>query len=101
MFGTRANGERVPVAIVKNGVLEIKDLDLYAEATADPGDVGKVLGRKRITEDGVQTLIVGLEGDRGVKVGSLLRKYLGWTWKAALDRHSKEKPLLQPNKEPQ
>ena len=96
IYGTRANGDRVPVATVKNGALEIKDAGLYREVMAEPGNMGEVLASKRITEDGIQAVIGGLEGDRGTKVGNLLRKYLGWTWKAALDAHSKEKPLLKP-----
>jgi hypothetical protein len=98
LYGTRPNGERVPAATVKSGAVEVTDPALYAEAMSGPGDMGEVLATKRITEDGIQSLVDSLDGERGTKVGNLLRKYLGWTWKAALDAHSMEKPLLKPEK---
>jgi hypothetical protein len=99
VFGTRASGERALAATIRNGTLEIKDTDLFAEAIAKPGNAGKLLAGRRISEHSIQAVIDGLDGDRGIMVGSLLRKYLGWTWKAALDAHSKEKALLRSKEE--
>ncbi len=96
VFGTRPNGERVLVATVENGALAIREPSLFGEVMAGPGDAAEVLAKKRITEDSIQALTQDLSGDRATKIRNLLRKYRGWTWKAALDHHSKQKPLLKP-----
>jgi hypothetical protein len=100
MYGTRATGERVPAAVVRNGVLEVKDPELFQQLMAGPEDTAQVLAATRITEEQITEITANLDASRAEKVGNLLRKYLGFTWKAALDAHAAEKPLLQPDSPP-
>ena len=100
IFGTRPNGDRVRAATVKDGEVLPLDPELFKEVLADPGQTGNVLAQKRITEEGIQACTSALEGDRATTIGNLLRRYLGWTWKSALDAHSKEPPLLRPKDAP-
>jgi hypothetical protein len=96
LYGTKANGDRVPVADVKNGALTIHDPVMFADVVAGPGEIANVLATKRISEEGITELTAGLDASRARMVGNLLRRYIGWTWKSALDAHSAEMPALQP-----
>jgi hypothetical protein len=59
-------------------------------------DAYVLLANTRITEDGIQALIAGLDSIRAAKVAGVLRRYLGWTWKSALDTHSTDAAPVQP-----
>jgi hypothetical protein len=100
LFATKPNGERVPIASVKNQSLSVLDPQLYSEVTAHPGNAHRVLATKRITEESIQQLTAGLDAARAIKVGNILRRYLGWTWQAALDAHSTDMKPLQPTGSP-
>src|SRR6185503_6867049 len=94
LYSAKPNGERVLVAAVNNGTLTIADAVLFREATTAPGDAGNLLASTRITEDAIASLVSGLDATRAQKIGNLLRRYIGWTWKAALDAHAAEQPPL-------
>ncbi len=92
LFATRPSGERVEIANVSGGKLNIADEGLYAEVTAGPGEQAELLATKRITSDAIDQVTKDLPPDRKAKVAEILGKYEGWTWRAALDAHSAEKP---------
>jgi hypothetical protein len=37
-------------------------------------------------------MTASLSPERAAKIRGILEQYEGWTWKAALDAHSREKP---------
>lgn len=96
LFATKPNGERVPAAGVKDGTLSIKEPNLYADAIAGPQDIPQVLANRRITPESLEELTAGLDPTRAAEVKGVLNKYLGWTWKAALDAHSVERAQAPP-----
>jgi len=91
LYGTKPTGERVPVATVKNGALTISDAEMYQSAIAGPDAIPEIVGKSRITESAIQNFTKDVPGDRRTMMQNLLRKYLGWTWRDALDAHAKEK----------
>jgi hypothetical protein len=92
LFATKPSGERVEIANVSGGKLNIADEGLYAEVTAGPGEQAELLATKRITSDAIDQVTKDLPPDRKAKVAEILGKYEGWTWRSALDAHSAEKP---------
>jgi hypothetical protein len=95
LFATKANAERVPIATVKEGALSIQEQVFFDDVVAGPGEIVNVLATKRITEQGITELTSGPDASRGQKVGNILRRCLGWTWKTALDAHSQEAATLK------
>ena len=91
LFGTKPTGERVPVASVKNGALTVSDAELYQSAIAGPDAIPEIVGKSRVTEAAIQQFTKDVPGDRKAMTQNLLRKYLNWTWRDALDAHAKEK----------
>src|SRR3569832_827929 len=96
LYGTKPTGERVPVATVKNGALTKIDAEMYADAVAGPEQIPEQIGKKRITEQAIQEFTKDAPGDRRTMMQNLLRKYIGWTWRDALDAHAKEKSPVTP-----
>ncbi|HEY0988180.1 MAG TPA: avirulence protein, partial [Kofleriaceae bacterium] len=94
LYGTTSSGQRVEVATVIAGKLTNKNPDLYAMAVADGTSAADALAKTRITGSSIDEMLKDLPADRAAKVGPILRKYEGWTWKAALDAHSAEKPKV-------
>lgn len=97
LYGARDDGARVPVATIENGALRVHDDALFTAATSRPGDMSDYLASVRLTDDVISILTDPLPADRRVMVAAILRKYQGWTWKAALDAHSSQRPPLQPD----
>ena len=101
LFGTKPTGERVPVATVKNGGLTVSDAEMYQSAIAGPDAIPELVGKSRITEPAIQDFTKDVPGDRRTMMQNLLRKYIGWTWRDALDAHAKEKsPATAPKPVP-
>jgi hypothetical protein len=92
LYGTTPSGQRIEIATVSAGKLTVKNDDLFALAIADGTNAADALAKQRITSAAIDEIIRDLPADRAAKVGAILRKYEGWTWKAALDAHSVEKP---------
>jgi hypothetical protein len=91
LFGTRPSGQRVEIANIVGGKLTVIDEDLYKVARASVDEIAELLAKKRITSRSIDELTAELPPDRQAKVGAILRKYEGWTWRSALDAHSVEK----------
>jgi hypothetical protein len=89
LYGTRPNGDRVEIATTIGGKTTILDDVLYKAATLPPKTS---LASVRITPEAIDAICKDLPADRAVKIREILQKYQGWTWKAALDAHSLEKP---------
>jgi hypothetical protein len=92
LYGTRADGQKVKVAQVVAGELTIFEPAMYMEVTAKPGAAEASTASKRITEKVIQEQTAGLDPARALTVRRILRRYLGMTWKEALDAHSAAKP---------
>lgn len=101
LFGSKPTGERVPVATVKDGKTAIHDQELYEQAIAGPEKVPELVAKKRITEAAIEQLTAEIPGDRRTMMQHLLRKYLGWTWRDALDAHAKERSPIIKKKVPE
>lgn len=95
LFGTRPSGQRVEIANIVGGKLTVIDENLYKVARANGDEIAELLAKKRITSQSIDELVAELPSDRQAKVGAILRKYEGWTWKSALDAHSVEKPPVK------
>jgi len=50
------------------------------------------LQRTQITAEMIDRITASLEPERAREIRAILEHYLGWTWKAALDAHSMERP---------
>ena len=86
------SGERIKVAEVTAGKLSIFDETLFAKATGKGSRAeAKVTSETVITVELINRFTFALEPKRAQFVRSVLQKYLGLTWKAALDAHSLEK----------
>ncbi len=93
LFATKSSGERVEVVSMVGGKETVKDAELFADVMAgDAAAMSEALAKKRITSDAIDQVTKDLPADRKTKVGEILGKYEGWTWRAALDAHSAEKP---------
>jgi hypothetical protein len=90
LYGTRANGDRVLIGQVKGNEYIPVDAELSAVALS-PGGPVDAIAKTRITEAAIDNLTTELTGDRGAMIRNLLRKYIGWTWKDALNAHSRER----------
>lgn len=101
LYGARDDGARVPVATVERGVCNVHDEALFAAATSKAGDMSDYIATVRLTDDVIAVLTERLPPERRAKVAAILRKYQGWTWKAALDAHSVQRPPLQPDDSPE
>lgn len=99
LYAATPSGERVKVARVIAGKLDVLDGELFAKAIAQSGEEAGMTGDTPITEDLIERMTANLDPKRALTVRSVLRKYLGETWKAALDAHSTEKPPAQTQKE--
>jgi hypothetical protein len=89
LYSATPTGERIEIAFMKDGELTIKEPALYDRAMLRPETE---LDRVRITRDAIDALTRNLDPERAAKVRAILEKYEGWTWKSALDAHSREKP---------
>jgi hypothetical protein len=87
LYATTARGDRVEVATIDGGHRTIKDGKLYWQATEAPENS---LRTARITRESTLELTHHLPSERAANVRGILVKYEGWTWKAALDAHSRE-----------
>jgi hypothetical protein len=94
LYGTTSSGQRVEIATITGGKLTIKNDELYALAISKDASAKDVFAKTRITASAIDEMIQDLPADRAAKIGPILRKYEGWTWKAALDAHSVEKPKV-------
>jgi len=90
LYGTRANGERVLIGQVRGNDYIPVVAELSAVALSPTGPV-EAIAKTRITEAAIDSLTTELTGDRGTMIRNLLRKYIGWTWKDALNAHSRER----------
>ena len=88
LYGTRLNGERVESATVVNGKLSIKESELYKIAMS-PSETS--LAAARITGEEIETIAQHASPERALTLRRTLASYEGWTWKAALDTHSRER----------
>jgi hypothetical protein len=93
LYGTRPNGDRVEIASIKDGKLTVSDPELYAVAMQPPE---ASLATTRITRDTIDAITSHLSPERAARIRGILEKYEGWTWKAALDAHSRDKPPETP-----
>lgn len=91
LYATKADGQRIKIAEVVSGAAQVHDPELFFEVTAPPGTASEIIANKQINEETIRTLTLRLPAERGKVVSSVLRKYLGSTWKAALDAHSIER----------
>lgn len=87
LYGTTPTGTRVEVLSMINGVTTVKNPEMYQNAV-DPPELA--LGRAKITRETSEHITRNLGADRAVKIRGLLARYEGWTWKSALDAHSRE-----------
>jgi len=94
LYGTTSSGQRVEIATVTGGKLTVKNHDMFVLATTDDTSIAEALAKTRITGSSIDEMLKDLPADRAAKIGPILRKYEGWTWKAALDAHSVEKPKV-------
>jgi Domain of unknown function (DUF4157)/Bacterial SH3 domain/Zeta toxin len=94
LFGTTPAGLKVKVAEVVNGKRAINPEYQYMlpDLLADPKSAAELLGSRVITEQGITDLTASLPRERAAAVSTVLREYLGQTWKQALDAHSVSKP---------
>jgi hypothetical protein len=90
LFSAQPSGDRVPVATVKAGALTILDQKLYDEAIASPDQAPALVGSTPITEAWIQQFTASFAGDRRTTMQSVLRPYIGKTWREAVDAHSKK-----------
>jgi hypothetical protein len=88
LYGTLPDGRRIEIATIERGMLEITDKELYEQTTA-PAE--RALASTRISSDSISELTKNFPPERAAKIRGILQKYEGWTWKAALDAHSREK----------
>lgn len=96
LYATKPSGDKVIVASVVGGLKKVFDAALFLEVTARPEGAPRITGDTPITESLIQNLTKNLEPKRALAVMQILRKYLGRTWKEALDAHSVER--AQPSK---
>jgi hypothetical protein len=89
LYGTRPDGARVEIATTIGGKTTILDPALYKVAMLPPPTS---LAAVRITPEAIDAIYKDLLADRALRIRAILQKYQGWTWKAALDAHSVEKP---------
>lgn len=90
LYSALPSGDRVAVATVKAGALTILDQKLYDEAIAGPDQAPALVGNTPITEAWIQQFTANFGGDRRTTMQSVLRPYIGKTWREAVDAHSKE-----------
>jgi hypothetical protein len=88
LYATRADGTRIEVQTIDGGKETILDADLFAQTTSS-GELA--LATERLTHDSISAVTKSLPSDRAQKIRDILQSYEGWTWKSALDAHSKEK----------
>jgi hypothetical protein len=91
LFGTLADGSKVKVATVTNGVLEVFDEAMFAEVLMDPRSAAEQIGNTEITQDAIERMVAALAPDRAAAVRAVLLPYMGRTWKEALDAHAKSR----------
>lgn len=91
LYATKPTGERVKIAQVEAGEAKILDEDLFKEVIAGPDEAAELVASKTLTETVIKNLTAKLPAERAKAVAGILQKYLGQTWKAALDAHSQEK----------
>jgi hypothetical protein len=89
LYATRPDGQRIEVATIDNGQVTTQDPDLFAQVI-EPAATS--LAEVRITTEMIDAMTASLPAERAAQIRGILEKYLGWTWKAALDAHSMEKP---------
>jgi voltage-gated potassium channel Kch len=94
LYGTAPDGAKVKVASVNNGEAPvIEDDAMYKELLAAPGDEATLMASKVITQDEVDRIVAAIKDPQyAEQVARDLRAYVGKTWRAALDAHSKERP---------
>lgn len=95
LYATLPSGGRILVAKVMNGATDIVQPELLVELTAEPGQAAALAANKIIDADAIDQLTRKLDPTRAIAVRKTLTKYLGRTWKEALDAHSAERPGAQ------
>lgn len=88
LYGTTARGDRVAIATIEGGHRRVMNKDLHGNAITPPKELPAT---KRITSESTVDLTRNFPSERSAKIRGILDDYDGWTWKAALDAHSREK----------
>jgi hypothetical protein len=88
LFATAANGEKVKVLVINDGVITMLNEPLYQVATQNLKAIAEAFGSTIITWNSVEAVTVELPTARAAAVRKVLEVSIGKTWKEALDAHS-------------